>query len=266
MYKIKSKDNSKIKDLIKLRDDSKFRNDKSLFYVEGERILNDTPVELIECLFVKESKYKNFEYIIKRINDNATNLVSDEVFDKIKDTKNSQGIVGIIKYKNIVELNKEYLKSINNCIVLDNVSDPGNLGTIIRVAEATNIDLIILCNNCCNLFNTKVIRSCMSSIFRLKFFISDNPIIDISNLKNNGFKIYSTVLKPGADNFNRVNYCSKSTFIFGNEANGISDDLINISDYSIYIPMRGKIESLNVAMSVTAVCYELMRQHNYYET
>lgn len=266
MNRIDSKNNSKIKDLIKLRDDSKFRNDKSLFYVEGERILKDTPIELIEFIFIQESKYNEFKYISDKLTNDKIYIVTDEVFSKIKDTKNSQGIIGIVKYCNFIELNRDYLNSVNNCIVLDNVNDPGNLGTIIRLAEATNIGLIFMCNNCCSLFNTKVIRSCMSSIFRTKFYISSDPITDINILKLNGFKIYSAVLNSNSDNFNRIKYNVKTAIILGNEANGISNNLIDISDFNIYIPMCGKIESLNVAMAATAICYELMRQNNYYET
>ena len=266
MNKIDSKNNIKIKDLIKLRDDSKFRNDKSLFYVEGERILKDTPIELIDQIYIQESKYDEFKYISDKLSEDKLFLVNDDIFSKIKDTKNSQGIIGIVKYSNIIELNNLNIDLINNCLILDNINDPGNLGTIIRLAEATNIDLIILCNNCCSIFNTKVIRSCMSSIFRLKFLISSNPISDINFLKTIGFNIYSTVLNFNSTNFNSIKYNNKSAFIFGNEANGICDELIKISDYNIYIPMCGNIESLNVAVAATAVCYELMRQNNYYET
>lgn len=266
MNKIDSKNNIKIKDLIKLRDDSKFRNDKSLFYVEGERILRDTPIELIEQIYIQESKYDEFKYISDKLSKDKLYLVSDDVFLKIKDTKNSQGIIGIIQYSNFIKLDSTNLEQISNCLILDNINDPGNLGTIIRLAEATKIDLIIMCNNCCSLFNTKVIRSCMSSIFRLKFYICKDTINDINILKTYGFKIYSTVLNSNSINFNSIQYNKKSAIIFGNEANGVSDNLIKISDYSIYIPMCGNIESLNVAVAATAVCYELMRQSNYYET
>lgn len=262
---INSKNNIKIKDLIRLRDDSKFRNDRSLFYVEGERILKDTPKELIEQIFIQESRYDEFKYITDNINDEKLFLVKDDIFSKIKDTINSQGIIAIIKYCNLIDFDSTDFNNINKCLILDNINDPGNLGTIIRLAEATNIDLIVMCNNCCSLFNTKVIRSCMSSIFRLKFYISKDSIQDINKFKSYGFKIYSTVLNSNSMNFNSIQYNDKSALIFGNEANGICSDLINISDYNIYIPMCGKIESLNVAMAATAVCYELMRQNNYYE-
>ena len=177
MTEINSKNNSKIKDLIKLRDDSKFRNDKSLFYVEGERIISDSPKELIDSIYIQKSKLENFKRIINRYNDSQIFLIDDDIFNKIKDTINSQGIIAVVKYNCIKNLSNNYLENIQNCLLLDNVNDPGNLGTIIRLAEATNISLIILCNSCCNLYNPKVIRSCMSSLFRVNIYISD----DISN-------------------------------------------------------------------------------------
>ena len=266
MYEINSKNNNKIKDLIKLRDDSKFRNDKSLFYVEGERIICDTPNDLLYALFVKKSKLKSFSSIINKIDEDIVYIVNDEIFDKIKDTTNSQGIIGIVKYNIINSIDNSFLNRISNCLILDNVSDPGNLGTIIRLAEATNIALIILCNDCCNVYNTKVIRSCMSSIFRTNIYISKDIISDINLLKKSDFKIYSTVLDVNSKHFNKVNYNNKSAFVFGNEANGINNKILEITDEKIFIPMCGSIQSLNVASAVTVICYEYMRQNNYYET
>lgn len=266
MTEINSKNNSKIKDLIRLRDESKFRNDRSLFYVEGERIVNDTPKGLIDSIFIQKSKLYYYKNIISSVDDKKIYIVEDNLFDKLKDTKNSQGIIAIVQYNDIKVLDKNILDNSKSCIILDNVNDPGNLGTIIRLAEATNISLIILCNNCCNLYNPKVIRSCMSSLFRINIFVSNDTLNDLDLIKKNGFKLYATVLDNGAINFNKIKYNTKSAFIFGNEANGVSSELINISDEKLFIPMCGDIQSLNVAIAATAVCYELMRQNNYYET
>ena len=266
MIEINSKNNIKIKDLIRLRDESKFRNDKSLFYVEGERILNDTPNELINSIFVTKSKLKEYDHILSKISNDLIYSINDDVFDKIKDTKSSQGIIGIVNYNTSNEISDELLHNSLNCLILDNINDPGNLGTIIRLAEATNISFIILCNNCCNIYNTKVIRACMSSIFRIKIIISNNISNDISKLKNSDFIIYSSVLDSNSKQYNEINFKKKSAIILGNEANGICRELINISDEKIFIPMCGKIQSLNVAMAATTICYEIMRQNDYYET
>ena len=265
MQIINSKTNNRIKDLIKLKNYSKFRDDKSLFYVEGERIISDSPINLIDSIYIQKSKVNNFTKIIEKYDNNKIFIISDDIFDKIKDTVNSQGIIAILKYNLLTSLNKDLLSNSNSCLILDNINDPGNLGTIIRLSEATNISFIILTNNCCNLYNTKVIRSCMSSIFRQNIYISDDIAYDIKLLKENEFTIYSTVLDNNSFKFYDRKYNKKSSFVFGNEANGISNQILDISDYKIFIPMCGNIESLNVAVAATAVCYEYMRQNNYYE-
>lgn len=263
---ITSKNNQKIKDLVKLRDDSRYSISKSLFYVEGERIINDTPTKLIKELYILDEKKDNFKNIINKIDENNIYLLNDEVFDKIKDTKNSQGIIATVDYNIINDLKSLDSDKLKTCIVLDNISDPGNLGTIIRLSEATNVSLIIISSDSCSVYNTKVIRSCMSSIFRTNIYISDDLVKDINYLKSFKLNIYSTVLNKNSINYNLIDYSKKCALIFGNEANGIKDELIEISDKSIYIPMCGKIESLNVSISATAILYEIMRQNNYYET
>ena len=266
MQYITSKNNSKIKEIINIRDNSKFRNDKSLYYVEGERILNDTPNSLINSLYISKSKLNLYNNILSKVDINNVYVLNDDVFDKIKDTKNSQGIVGIINYNNIKSIDKTYISLINSCLILDSINDPGNLGTIFRLAEATNINLIILTKNCCSVFNSKVIRACMSSLFRVNFYISDNIIDDIKLLKNENFKIYSAVLDIHSIKYNDISFNTKYAIVLGNEANGVSLDIQNISDNKIYIPMCGKIESLNVAIAASAICYEAMKQNNFYET
>ena len=266
MTEISSKNNVRIKDLIKLRDDAKFRNDKSLFYVEGEIILNDTPIELIESIFIEKSKIDNFKYFINKFNTDKINIVDDSIFNKIKDTKNSQGIIGVVKYNNFFNISRDRIDNIKSCLILDNINDPGNLGTIIRLSEASSIDLLILCNYCCSIYNPKVLRASMSSIFRINICVTDNIVSDIEKLKNNNFKIYASIISENAKQFNLINFTTKHAVIVGNEANGVSNELILMSDDNIYIPMCGKIQSLNVAVASTVICYEIMRQNNYYET
>ena len=266
MNNITSKSNSKIKDLIKLRDDSKYSESKSLFYVEGERIVNDTPVELISELYVLESRLNYYKNIIDNIDNTKIYVLNSNVYDKVKDTKNSQGIIALVNHKLINTINDASFNNFSTCVILDNINDPGNLGTIIRLSEACNISIIIISSDCCSIYNTKTIRSCMSSIFRTNIYISKNIIEDISLLKKNKFNIFSTVLDNNSINYCKINYVDKCAIILGNEANGIKKELIDISDNKIYIPMCGKIESLNVSVAASAIFYEIMRQNNFYET
>ncbi len=265
MIKIDSKNNEIIKDLVKVRDHSKFRKEKSLFYVEGERLIKNSPKNLIEKIFILKDKLEYYSDFLKEIDNNIIYILDNQVFDKVKDTINSQGIIALINYNLIEKLNDKLLKNSNSCLILDNISDPGNLGTIIRLSEAANISLIILANNCCDVYNPKVIRSCMSSIFRTNIYISNNIIEDINILKSCSYIIYSTVLNNYSKKYSDIVYNDKCAVVLGNEANGISKEIIKISNENIYIPMCGEIESLNVSIAATTICYEIMRQNNFYE-
>ena len=265
MIEINSKTNGIIKDLVKFRDQSKFRDDKSLFYVEGERIIRDVPHDLIDKIIINKTKINEYSIFLNKFSDNQIYVLEEQIFEKVKDTVHSQGIIAIVKYNLLTSLSDSIIKNLNSVLVLDNVSDPGNLGTIIRLSEAANISLIILANNCCNVYNTKVIRSCMSSIFRTSIYQSSNILDDLKKLQNNSFNIYSTLLDFKAKKYIDINYKNKSVIILGNEANGVSKNLVNASNDKIYIPMCGSIESLNVANAAAVICYEIMRQNNFYE-
>ena len=262
---IESKNNDRIKDLIRLRDDSKFRNDKSLFYVEGERILRDTPQNLVNEMYVKKSKYDVYKDLLGKYDASNIYILNDEVYDKVTDTVNSQGIIATVRYNILNELNDDFLNNIKSCIILDSVSDPGNLGTILRVSEAAKVDLIVLSSGCCNIYNTKVIRASMSSIFRINIYVAIDLIDIIKILENKGFDIYVTALDSSATKFMDANFKNKHAIVFGNEASGVSDEVLKTISNHIYIPMKGSIESLNVSTSVSIVLYEVMRQNNYYE-
>ena len=138
MIEISSKSNDIIKDLVKFRDQSKFRDDKSLFYVEGERIILDIPHNLIEKIFILDNKINEYKVFLNNFSDNQIYILDDKTFDKIKDTVNSQGIIALVKYNVIDNIKNINLENTKNVLILDNISDPGNLGTIIRLSEASN--------------------------------------------------------------------------------------------------------------------------------
>lgn len=266
MNYINSKNNPNVKDLIKLRDDSKFRNDRSLFYIEGERLFKDSPINLVKKIFVLEERLDYYNELLLKFDDELIYSVSSNVFQYIKSTVNSQGIIAVLEYNLKESLDINFCNKIRNCIILDSINDPGNLGTIIRLAEASNIDLIILANNCCNLYNTKTIRASMSSIFRTNIYISKDILNDIKLLKESGFNILSTVVSNDSKRYSEIDFTNKNAVVFGNEANGICKELLNETTNYIKIPMKGKIESLNVAISVAIISYEIMRQNLFYET
>lgn len=260
MQNITSKDNQKVKDLIKLRNDSKERSSKSLFYVEGERIVNDTPAVLIDSLYVKQSVKDKYIKLINRINTEKTYILSDEVYDKVKDTVNSQGIIAIVKDNILTKLDINEISKFNKILILDHIQDPGNLGTILRVAEATSFNFIIISDDTCDIYNPKVIRSTMSSIFRISIYKSNNLVKDIEDVKRIGFKTYASTLSDNSNEYNKIKYGDKTALIMGNEGSGISNDVCKVADYNIRIPMAGEIESLNVSIATAILCYEVSNQ------
>ena len=265
MNTIQSKNNIKIKDLIKLRDDTKFRNDKSLFYVEGERIISDIPRKLISEIYVEKSKINKYESILSDFNADSIYVLDDNIFTKVKDTVNSQGIIATIKYNLLNNIDKELINNYENCILLDTIQDPGNLGTIIRTAEAGKVDLVVLTENCCNVYNNKVVRSSMSSLFKCNIHITKNALELIKVFKSCNYNIIGTTLSKDSIIYSKIDLRKKTLIILGNEGNGISDSIIENVDFKARIPMFGSIDSLNVATATAIILYEKLRQNNYYE-
>lgn len=261
---ITSKENNRIKELIKLRDDAKYRKNNNLYYVEGERIIADAPKSQINSIYITKNHFDKYKNIINCIDEDKIFIVDDNIYDKIKDTKNSQGIIAILKSNILFDLNCDIINKSKFVLILDDISDPGNLGTIIRVAEAFKVDLIIITKTSCDVYNPKVIRASMSSIFRSNIYISNDIINDMNLLNNNKFNIIATTLHEKSIDITNYNFPDKIAIIFGNEANGVREELINISNTKLTIPMFGEIESLNVAISTSIICYEVMKQ-KYYE-
>ena len=229
---IKSESNEKYKYLNKLKK-KKYRKKFNSFIVESIKIVEQIP-EDFECEFVFVNEdMKDYKTNFKKI------VFSNKLFDKLSLLENPEGVSALLKIKKEKEISSDKI------LLLDHMQDPGNLGTIIRSAEAFSFKDIILVNNCVDLYNEKTIRASMGSIFRLNFIE-----LDIENLKK--FKDYKLIL---ADmNGKSVDYyksCDKIILAIGNEANGISKSLKDLSNDFVSIKMDGKIESLNAAIAAS---------------
>lgn len=229
---IKSESNEKYKYLNKLKK-KKYRKKFNSFIVESIKIVEQIPDDFeCEFVFVNEDM-KDYETDFKKI------VFSNKLFDKLSLLENPEGVSALLKIKKEKEISSDKI------LLLDHMQDPGNLGTIIRSAEAFSFKDIILVNNCVDLYNEKTIRASMGSIFRLNFLE-----LNIDDLKN--FKDYKLIL---ADmNGKSVDYyksCDKIILAIGNEANGISKSLKDLSNGFVSIKMDGKIESLNAAIAAS---------------
>lgn len=257
---IKSKDNDKFKyakSLLK----SKYRNKEKKYLAEGLRTVT-LAIEYsadIDSIFVSESFYKdesNEKYIKEFSKYDKAFVLGDDLFNKLSQTETPQGVIAVINMHNLKIDDFDVIKH-KKVILLDRVSDPGNMGTIIRTADASGYDLIIVNKGCVDIYNPKVVRSSMGSIFYMDIISSEDEYI-LNKLSSEGYSIVSSYLNT--DNyFDEIKYDEKTVLIVGNEANGISDFWIDNSDKLVKIQMFGKAESLNVAISSGILMYHISR-------
>ena len=189
-----------------------------------------------------------------------TELLSDPVFAHISDTKTPQGILAVVrrrKYSMRDILREDPGKAL--VAVLDNLQDPGNLGTIFRTAEAAGVTGIILSRDCVDIYNPKVIRSTMGAVFRVPFLYAEDLQGTIVELKREGIKVYAAHLK-GRKAYDQEDYREGCAFLIGNEGNGLRDEIAECADHYVIIPMLGRAESLNAAVAAAVLMFEVSRQ------
>ena len=144
------------------------------------------------------------------------------------------------------------------CLALDDVQDPGNLGTMFRTAEGAGMSGVVLSSGCVDLFNPKVVRSTMGAMFRVPFYICESMSEEMKQLQNQSFHFYAAHLQ-GKKNFREETYDGRIGILIGNEANGLSDEVTALADKKVIIPMEGELESLNAAVSAALLMYEVQR-------
>lgn len=260
---IESKENKYIKEIVKLNT-KKYRNEYNKFYVEGRKLLEEVikfSEKNIESILISKEKLemgtlKIDEKILEKnqIREKIF-IVKNSLIEKITEQKNPEGIITIVKKesKKESELNEKILP------VLDGVSDPGNLGTILRTLVATGIKQVVLTEDCTDIYSPKVLRSSMGAVFKIEvIYLKNDELVEM--LKSKGYCIYSTEMNGKNVYDVDFNSISKKALIFGNEANGVSENIKENTDIHITIPMEKNTESLNLSTSLSVVFYEVYRQ------
>lgn len=246
---ITSSKNDLIKFVVKLQD-TKFRKSQKLILVDGAQTIEGFTKDKIEFeyLFLKKSNE-----LYKKINAKEVCFITDEILKKISTTKSPTEVVGIIKEPYVDE---KLFFNMKKIALIDGIKDAGNLGTIIRSAAAFSIDGIILYNNCVDLYNSKTIRATTQNIFTIPI-IRTSDINFLKELKRN-HKFVSTVV-DGDNDF--MNYGFDENFIiaFGSEADGISQEIIDISDEKITLDMDNNVESLNLGVCAS-IAFAFIKQ------
>lgn len=237
---IESSDNKKIKNLRKLWI-KKYRDKEKKFLIEGEHLVIEAykSGNLLEIIAL-ENEEVNFD--VNRI------YVSESVLKSLSQLETPYNIIGVCKMVEKKEIG-------NRVLMLDDVQDPGNLGTIIRSSVAFDIDTIILSENTVDLYNSKVIRGSQGMNFYINI-IRGNLEEYITELKNNDYKIYTTDVEDGKD-VKFVSISEKYAIIMGNEGKGVSSNINSLSDEKIYIKMNKVCESLNVAVATSIILHQI---------
>lgn len=235
-----STDNKKIKELKKLNI-KKYRDQSNSFLVEGEHLVLEAYKKgLLEELFLEENTKLDLDV--------KTSYLSRNVIKFISELDNPSNIIGLCKKVEEKEIG-------NKVLVLDDIQDPGNFGTIIRSAVAFNINTIVVSNNTVDLYNSKVIRASQGMLFNINIIRRDLNVF-VPELKKEGYQIYATKVN-GGKSLKTIEKMEKFAIIMGNEGAGVNDNLMNLADEYLYIDMNSNCESLNVAVATSIILYEL---------
>lgn len=235
------------------------RREKGLYIVEGIRMVREIPADTIRKLYIAESMADKFADVCKEKNAEVE-IVRDSVFQSMSGTNTPQGILAEVYQKQTTEEELFTRDTEPFLLIIERLQDPGNLGTIIRTAEGAGVTGIILSSDSVDIYNPKVIRSTMGSVFRMPVFVTENLTDTIDRIKKRGIPVYGAHLD--GDTFYEKNFTGKCAFLIGNEGNGLSDEISAKADDLIRIPMCGQVESLNAAVSTAVIAYEVLRQRS----
>ncbi len=259
---ISSSSNAQVKNIVLLQKKAKARGEQGVFVVEGLKMFEEARREgLLIKAFVSQSFYQEKQSDSPGFFEGLDfEIIIDQVFNETSDTKTPQGIMGIVKQA------KHSLESIitvpDACLLLlEDIRDPGNLGTMIRTAEGAGITGIIFNNSCVDIYNPKVIRSTMGSIYRMPFYQCEDFYEALMKIKEKDIVLFAAHLQ-GISYDTEGSFKGKCGFLIGNEANGLSDKISSLADVLIKIPMEGKLESLNAAIAAAILMYEAHRQRS----
>lgn len=249
--------NKKIKQLQAYNRSAKKRREAGVFVAEGIRLCREVPEKYLSEVYLTsdllgETQDLKAPYF----------LVDGAVFSKISDTQTPQGILALCsrpEYSFADILGRDGRTPL--VVVLEDIQDPGNLGTIMRVSEAAGVTGVIMSRGCADIFSPKAVRATMGSIFRVPFIISEDIHESIEELKKTGITVYAAHLQ-GSEDYSKLDFKEPSAFLIGNEGNGLKDETAALADKRLFIPMEGAIESLNAGVATAVLVYEVHRQRS----
>ncbi len=263
-YTITSKENKLIKHIKSLQQ-KKYRDSCGQFFIEGikmvdEALKQDCTQNIVICpdLLEKTAGGGEFLEIIKEFKVELS-AVPANIFKEISDTDTPQGILAVIGKQDVYPEGAEWLTAENGLyVLLDGVQDPGNVGTIIRTADAAGADGVVLSKGCADIYSPKTLRSTMGSIFRVRLYEKADLCKTAEDIQNAGGRIIGTAPDVGLV-YSEADYSGITGIIIGSESNGIRPELLELADCTVRIPMKGGAESLNASVAAGILIYEAVK-------
>ena len=255
---ITSTSNVQIKQMIALLKKSKERKEQKVFVVEGRKMFEEICQDksrVVKAYF--SDSYVKEQYAGRELPAVPYEIVADSVFDAMAETVTPQGVLAIVKMPEYSL--EDMLENAGTLILLENLRDPGNLGTIIRTAEAAGVSGVILSKESVDIYNPKVIRSTMGAVYRVPFLYVEDFTGLLQELRAKEVRLLAAHLK-GEKTFDKSDYNGKVGILIGNEANGLSEAAAELANEKVLIPMAGNVESLNAAVAAALLMYEAFRK------
>ena len=247
-----------IKEVNKLLEKAKNRRETQTFVMEGVRAVSEVPRQLIKKLYYTEKCEKAACEIEKdKAFAGQSFQVADNVMNAMSDTKTPQGLMAVVGFP-FTDTDESTLFSNEGIyLFLENLQDPGNLGTIIRTAQGAGVEAVIMSGDCVDIYSPKVVRATMSSLFKVMHVVSTDFAASLKNAKAEGVKVYAAAL-GGKKDFWDIDYKKDGAvgFAIGNEGNGLTEQTVTLCDEALIIPMANGLESLNAAMAAGLLMYE----------
>lgn len=258
---IESNANGQYKKLQKWMKQSRARRQEGVFVVEGWKMVKEAlERNLVLHLYSAEREQEHCREELNRFSCGQVpvDFMRDNLFSQLSDTVSPQGILGVVRMP-VYEREEIVNQPDAKLLCLENIQDPGNLGTMFRTAEGAGMTGVVLTKGCVDLFNPKVVRSTMGSLFRVPFYVCQDMEEEMKFMQKKGFCFYAAHLQ-GTKDFTEESYEGSIGILIGNEANGLSEAVSGLADCKVKIPMEGELESLNAAVSAALFMYEVRRK------
>ncbi len=271
---ITSTSNQKVKQIAQWQTKAKQRRQDDVFLAEGLKMYEEAPLELIREVYLTESLLKQLEsrktaddrtydkawHIEEKLKRTGYETVAEEVFRRMSDTQTPQGILTVLR-RPVYETGQLLRGDKTLLLLLEDIQDPGNLGTMLRTGEGAGITGVIMSSQTVDIYNPKTIRATMGSIYRVPFLYVEDMGEAVRTLQKNSVRVYAAHLR-GETYYSSLSFREGTAFLIGNEGKGLRRETAELADSYLKIPMEGQVESLNAAIAASLLVYEAHRQRH----